>query len=306
VSNVNGYFATTDVTTPHVIAATGTFALIKAGAFHTCAVNTSNRLWCWGNDNHGSLGAGYVGQPTGPVEVALNGVTDFATGMYHTCALASGSIYCFGWNDLGALGNGSTDDAYHSAPVLVTGVTNAVALEADAGTTCALLIDHTLSCWGSSQSWGTIPNAVTAVTDAVESFGVSSSALLVFTQSKKLIHVTISDGVQHAEELTDLNGSKLRRAYFADKRYFAVDNVNALWGWERKGVSNGDGNPATYYTTKPPSKILNSRVSEFAAGPVHQCALQGADLLCWGVNSSGQVFSPPTTTPVPVPTIVTY
>lgn len=67
-------------------------------------------------------------------------------GQGHTCVLASGRMHCWGWDEDGQLGNGTTAFAY-AGPLLVPldGVT---AMEAGYTTTCAIRADGTVWCWG--------------------------------------------------------------------------------------------------------------------------------------------------------------
>ena len=55
-------------------------------------------------------------------------------------------MWCWGTNASGALGNGTTTAAY--TPVQVSGITNAVLIEATHGGSCAVLATGDLKCWG--------------------------------------------------------------------------------------------------------------------------------------------------------------
>ena len=77
----------------------------------------------------------------------LTRVVSISAGRYHTCArLNGGSVQCWGLNDEGQLGDGTTTQ--RTAPTTVTGVTNAVTVTANAEFSCALLADGTARCWG--------------------------------------------------------------------------------------------------------------------------------------------------------------
>jgi cysteine-rich repeat protein len=94
---------------------------ISVGDHHACAVLLDGRVKCWGNNEHGQLGIGsQINQGDYPGEMGelLNAVPlgrpalQVAAGQSHTCALLDdGSIKCWGLNDSGQLGVGSTISA---------------------------------------------------------------------------------------------------------------------------------------------------------------------------------------------------
>ena len=102
-----------------------TLTQVNAGYDHTCALDTAGAVYCWGFNRYGDLGDGTTADSNAPVAVdtsgALSGkkLTEIADGGYdHACVLDStGAIYCWGYNDLGQLGNDSTD-TQSDVPVL--------------------------------------------------------------------------------------------------------------------------------------------------------------------------------------------
>lgn len=94
---------------------------LAAGRAHTCALSGGG-LECFGADDRSQLGA-----PTGSDVVVSFGVasppTQVAAGYDHTCAaLADGSLYCWGSNERGQVGNGLIDlQNPVGTPTLVTG-----------------------------------------------------------------------------------------------------------------------------------------------------------------------------------------
>jgi alpha-tubulin suppressor-like RCC1 family protein len=91
-----------------------------------------------------------MGHSTTPVTVTgISTATAVAAGGNHICTLLSdGTVKCWGHNDKGQLGDGTTTDAY--TPVPVTGIATATAITAGNDHTCALLADNRVMCWGSN------------------------------------------------------------------------------------------------------------------------------------------------------------
>lgn len=98
----------------------GAVTALEAGRYHTCARYDEGGVRCWGWSEHGQLGYGsieYVDNDRGPGisevgEVELGGpAASVAVGAGHSCAvLQSGSVVCWGRNEQGELGEGSTDN----------------------------------------------------------------------------------------------------------------------------------------------------------------------------------------------------
>jgi alpha-tubulin suppressor-like RCC1 family protein len=124
----------------------------RASGRHYCAVTNSETVSCWGDDNF--MAGDYPGVDfsqgwTTPLPVPnLLGATQIAVGDDHNCALANGQVICWGDNSNGQIGIGETPIGPHLRPTQVLGLPPAIAIDAGASSTCAVLEDHTLSCWG--------------------------------------------------------------------------------------------------------------------------------------------------------------
>ena len=108
--------------TPPGALAGKTVTAITAGDYHTCAV-ADGKAYCWGDNGYGQLGNNSTTDSSVPVAVNTSGplagktVTAITAGSYHTCAVADGKAYCWGYNADGQLGNNSTTDS--TVPVAV-------------------------------------------------------------------------------------------------------------------------------------------------------------------------------------------
>lgn len=127
----------------------GTVTAIAAGGRHACTLTTAGAVLCWGANTLGQLGDGTtVGKPTPVAVQGLDqGVTALVAGSAHTCAvLISGSVKCWGFNEDGQLGDGTSINK--NVPTAVTGLNSAViAIAAGVSHTCALTVDG-VKCWG--------------------------------------------------------------------------------------------------------------------------------------------------------------
>ena len=123
---------------------------IEAGGYHSCAITSSGGAMCWGQDQYGELGDGANQNSAVPVAVTglSSGVASLAGGEYHTCAVTtSGSAKCWGANNIGALGNGTTVNS--SVPLDVPGHgANVASISGGRGTTCSVDTFNRLDCWG--------------------------------------------------------------------------------------------------------------------------------------------------------------
>lgn len=105
------------------------FTSAKAGHVHSVAVRTDGSVWAWGNNWYGQLGDGTIDDRWYPTQVQdpsdptgfLTGVVAVSGGYFHTLALkADGTVWAWGSNWGGQLGDGSTTDRW--TPVKVQGL----------------------------------------------------------------------------------------------------------------------------------------------------------------------------------------
>ena len=126
-------------------------ASISAGGWHSLAAKIDGTVWAWGSNSQG-LGNGTIAQYTSPIQVpGLTGVARVASsgGQNNGSMLAQkhdGSVWAWGWNQQGQLGDGTTTDRL--SPVPVTGLTNVVAIVMGQVHTLALKSDGTVWAWG--------------------------------------------------------------------------------------------------------------------------------------------------------------
>lgn len=125
-----------------------------------CELDTTGKIWCWGEGSKGQLGRGTAGSST-----TAAGITGTYTTMHSQastiCALDTGArIWCWGENNRGQVGNGLTVDA--TAPVQADAATTYAALTGATGNGqwfCGLTQANTIKCWGANGSGQTTPGS---------------------------------------------------------------------------------------------------------------------------------------------------
>jgi alpha-tubulin suppressor-like RCC1 family protein len=139
-----------------------TFSSIAAGYWMACGLDISGTAYCWGEEPF--IGDG-VTPPSDSViaqaaPVAVAGGHHFqqlVAGQTHACGLVSdGTVYCWGENASGEVGDGTT--AFRNAPVQVATSQRFTSLSAGGESTCALTNTGVAYCWGTLT--GTTPGLV--------------------------------------------------------------------------------------------------------------------------------------------------
>jgi len=253
------YAAGTITATLTVEATTATS--ISAGSYYTCMRTTTGAAQCFGQNNYGQLGDNTNTNRATAVGVTglSSGVASVSTGGWHSCAVMdSGSVKCWGRNDWGNLGNGTTSTSY--TPVDVSGLNaTAVKVVTTQYSSCALTTAGGVKCWGYG-GWGLIGDGTgSSRTTPVDVSGMTSGV------------IALAAGGQHM---------------------CAVKNTGALlcWGWNGYGQLGDSSNSDRY----EPSDVtgLDSGVVAVAPGMYHTCAsLATGAVKCWGYNGDGQLGS---------------
>jgi alpha-tubulin suppressor-like RCC1 family protein len=254
---------------------------VGVGDTHVCAVQASGAVWCWGDYS-------YTGIPNGgnslvPEQTPLVASTvQIAAGGDHTCILESGGISCWGYDQFGQLGDGTTNTSQTAVTVHAAGSTGslsgATAVTVAFDHTCAVLQDGSALCWGQNQS-------------SELGIGTSDATALLPTPV-----VTAPGG----PPLTGV-------AIIASGQYHGcaakVDGTVWCWGMNSDGQV---GIPASMASVATQVSNLDS-VTGLVAGSRHNCAYKSdGSVWCWGNNSLGQLGDGITTsrfTPAVVPNL---
>ena len=144
-----GGTGTADDPTPAAVSLALPAIDLGLGENHTCAVLDDDTVACWGDDDSGQLGDGTAGTDSGDPTVVpgLTNIVDVEAGRDATCALdVGGTVYCWGNNNDGELGDGTTVDSATPQAVPLVATADAISLGENFG--CALLSNDRVYCWG--------------------------------------------------------------------------------------------------------------------------------------------------------------
>ncbi len=205
--------------------------------------------------------------PVAPAPPACS--TQVAAGDSHACAVRNdGTVWCWGNNSNGQLGDGTATD--RDAPVQVTMLKNAVAVGAGAASSCALLKSGDVWCWGHN--------------DVGELGDGTNSDSRTPVQVKNVAGATaLAVGAEHACALLG-------------------DGSLPCWGSNDHGEL-GDGTHSSRSMAMP---VTVPTATAIAAGDDFTCAIDTSGTArCWGANDSGQIGNGMTSsTDVTMPSVV--
>lgn len=238
-------------------------AAIAAGRDFSCALTTAGAVQCWGNNEGGQLGNNSLASSPTPVPVSGldSGIVAITMGPAgdHVCVLtAAGAVECWGANDQGQLGNGTT--ASSSVPIAVSGLSSGVvAISAGEEQTCAATRTGAVLCWGSNYrgQLGTGSTTNSYVPAAVK--GLNSGV------------TAIASGNYHTCALT-------------------AAGAVLCWGEDSFGQLGDGQNGYSYIPVLVAG--LNTPLTSITAGRFHTCGLTSTGaVLCWGDGGEGELGS---------------
>ncbi|MBW2733653.1 MAG: hypothetical protein JRH20_14790 [Deltaproteobacteria bacterium] len=289
---------------------TGVTAL-AGGTVHACAL-AGGGMKCWGGNQNGAVGAGSSPAQVTPIDVPglTSGVEHITTGDYHSCgALATGGVWCWGWNHYAAVGDGTTGIMTVRAPTAVVGMgatERVTGLFAGYAHTCAISpAGGALKCWGWNSHGqlgdGTVTTAPSAIAITALSAGVVEggggyrfSCVLMNTGKVMCFgentHGQLGDGTNthHNLPVEVLGLSDAVHVGVGDDGACAVTAAGAVkcWGANERGTV-GDG---TFIDRNTATQVLGleAGVKTVTVDWRQACAvLHDASVRCWGSNSDG-------------------
>ncbi|MEP7326142.1 MAG: Ig-like domain-containing protein [Gemmatimonadota bacterium] len=242
------------------------FTSISTGNNHTCAVAADGRAWCWGANDFGQLGLAVTSQLSNRTPRSVAGGLLFesiAAGSDATCGLLrSGASHCWGSNQFGQLGDGSTTD--RNVPTPVSGSLIFAAISAPLYHTCGILLAGGQRCWGTN----------------------TSGQLGDGSYTDRVTPVAVLGGHVFSQIFPSLHGFSC-----------GIDTGDAAWCWgdDYEGYL---GHDTTYFSTSPSPVAGGLNFTQIGARSRRSCGLTvGGQVWCWGLTYFGQVMVVPSPGP---------
>src|SRR5713226_8176561 len=202
-------------TTPVAVAGQLTFGEVSAAFSHTCGVTTMGTAYCWGDSRYGELGintttgpqqCSFSGTlfPCSPTPTTVAGTLRFAAvsaGGGHSCGVTTtGEVYCWGLNDFGELGTGTTRS--DSAPAAIAGGLTFAAISAGNLHTCGVTTTGAAYCWGDNKFGELGIGSTTGPQQCSVSGSSSPCSLTPMAVAGGLTYAAVSAGVIHTCGIT--------------------------------------------------------------------------------------------------------
>lgn len=288
---------------------------VSTGPNFTCVIGVDDRLRCWGYAALGSVGAGST--PTRediPVLVtsadagfASRTFVKLVTGETHNCAIDDiGGVWCWGQNNRGQVGQPASMGNASSA-VRVPLAQRAVDVALSVASTCAVLMDGTVRCWGDGRRGELGDGLQTSSESPVTVSGISTAQRIV-SDYQSFCVIDAAGGLQcWGTNITGALGPRVPIDFEASP--ITVESSGVLEAWmplytlcwrKSDGVrcagSNrygqfGDGMRAPITQNgEPPVRVpALDGVRGFFAGRYHACGIEDGRLSCWGGSFEGTV-----------------
>ncbi len=279
---------------------------VSAGSEHACALLSNSRVICWGDDTYGQIGnhtaddaqcsASRCDYPRFVLKddfgTPLTGVVAISAGTSHTCAVTSAKkVYCWGRNDQGQLGDGTTADRSYASTVkwvddkdgsdLVVSsidITDAFSVSTGLNHSCMVNTNGNVLCWGNNSQY---------------QLGDNNYYSAVETDRSKIANTTgATDLREFPVFVRDVSNNILDNVVMVsvgEQYSCALKNDGAVYCWGENDEGQINQNTATTSVANPyqikgvGGTGLLGNIAQISAGKNHVCALEkDMGAVCWG------------------------
>lgn len=248
----------TFLTYPYRVGYSNNWKQVIAGGFHSHILKSDNTAWSTGRGSEGEMGNGSTLSQSSPVQVLLSNIASIHSSWraYNSCAIKTdGTLWSWGYNNSGQLGNGTTSTS-NPSPIQIGTHTNWSKV-ACGYSMKAIQSNGTLWVWGSN----------------------NNGALGLGDTTNRLTPVQVGSGTNWSEVAT--NGT------IVSAFTLAIKTDGTLWSWGYNDYSQLGLNTTTAYSSPVQVGALTNW-SKVACGYYHSFAIKtDGTLWAWGRNNIG-------------------
>ena len=291
---------------------TGEVIQVAAGGSHTAAVTKDGDLYMWGYNNYGQLGVYTNVDKNTPVLVnnsttalPAKSVKYVALGGSHSAAITKdGSLYIWGWNNYGQLGDGTTTGRY--TPIKI--MDNVASVSLGNSHSAAITKDGSLYMWGYNGNGGLGDGTTTdrytpvKIMDNVASANLGDDHSAAITKDGSLYmwgsnyYGQLGDGTTTDRYTPVKIMDNVASANLGDDHSAAITKDGSLYMWGKNDCGQlGDGTTDNKTNKTRPHRVA-SNVQSVELGDVHTTVIsKDGGLYTWGYNYYGQLGNGTTT-----------
>lgn len=256
---------------------TPTLATVAGRARHFCAIKAADTVWCWGLNDHNSLGDGSGSNKNSPVQaIGVTAAVDVATMGYDSCAVKSdGTVMCWGWNF-----------TMWGAPAVET-ITDVVQLSGSDGAYMLALKRDGSVWWSDGGVW------------TAGAAGVMTQVAAAYNHECyiKADGTAWCDGENASGQIGDGNGgsdaampvqvlglTNVSQISIANDISTAIQADGTLWRWGSGDLGGGNSEDTPVQVT------ALTGITAISTAYVFNCAVKSdGTVYCWGENQSKQL-----------------
>lgn len=245
---------------------------VAVGSNFACVLEVGGVAWCHGVNGYGQLGSDSIpDQEAGPYPVVTERLSSIDAGLLHACGFRQGStaLYCWGYNQNGALGDGTTTSR-RSATLVSGAITwDTTSLAVGGNHTCALNSAGAAFCWGSN-AYGQLGDGTTV---------------------QRLAPTAVSGGFT------------FKKLYAGRDHTCGIltDDTAVCWGRNNAGQLGSGTLPNPANATAPTAVLDGLTFNSLSLGELHSCGVRlnasgtnntlatPGEVRCWGDGEKGQL-----------------
>ncbi|MFG1486208.1 hypothetical protein ABMA77_09060 [Halobacteriovorax sp. RZ-1] len=320
-----------DTYSPSLVLGGHTFTKVDISRYHACGLTDGSEVYCWGGGTpatSGALGNGLGAASASPVKVSgsQTWVDIGIQGQSFSCGIDNtNTMYCWGSNGYGVLGNGNTTNQL--TPDLVVGSYSWSKVRMARFNICAITTSNEAYCWGDYWPYGGIANGINDggyyvpkkvpgnldwkfISSDYENFcGIISNDDLYCVGGD--VDGQLGDGGANTSQYTPVlvsGGHKWISVTSTYSTTCGVTTTNDAYCWGENSLGQAGSGDATAAFTTPNLVVGGHSWLKVNNNQSSTCGLRtdGA-AYCWGSNRFGQLGNGVTTgdaTPFPTPVAV--